>query len=240
VTAVDYATWHDGVSGADLAGVVRDWAEANPGGRVCDVGAGANPILDAGFVARCGLQYALLDIDQGELDKAPDGYARVCADVSDPAFVPPDTYDLVITQTVAEHVADGAAFHRNVAALLRPGGVAVHFFPTWWTLPFMVNRLVPEEVSEPVLLRIQPHRAPDGNEGKFPARYEWCRGPTRRQLRRLREAGFEVERYRGYFGHDYYTPIGPLQRLEHAKSRFLVRHPVAHLTSYALVVARRR
>ncbi len=240
VTSVDYATWHSGVSGADLADFVRTWAAEHPGARVCDVGAGANPILDSDFVERCELEYALLDIDQGELDKAPPGFQRVQADLSDPAFVAPATYDLVVSQTVAEHVADGAAFHRNVASLLRPGGLAAHFFPTYWTLPFMVNRLVPEEITEPILVRIQPHRTRDGSEGKFPARYRWCRGPTRRQLARLRAAGFDVERYRGYFGHDYYTPIAPLQGLEAAKSRFLVRHPVPQLTSYAMVVVRRR
>ena len=240
MTSVDYATWHSGVSGEDLSSYVRDWALEHPGASVCDVGGGANPILDLEFVERNGLRYTVVDIDQEELDKAPESYERICADVSDAAFTPFALHDLVVTQTVAEHVVDAAAFHRNVAALLRPGGIAVHFFPTYWTLPFMVNRLIPEDVSERILLRIQPHRVSDGNEGKFPARYEWCRGPTRRQLSRLGAAGFDIERYRGYFGHDYYTPIAPLQELELTKSKLLVRHPVAHLTSYALVVARRR
>ena len=115
------------------------------------------------------------------------------------------------------------------------GGYAVHFFPTLWALPFVLNCVLAERLAKPVLLSIRPQHA----HSKFPAYYRWCRGPTRRQRERLESVGFQVERYDGYFGHSYYGAVGPLQAAENALAHALVRHPVPALTAYALVVLRK-
>lgn len=218
--------------------VVHGWAAAHPGASVLDVGAGANPLLDEAFVREHDLSYAILDIDRGELDKAPPSFRRIHADIAAHDLGLDDAFDLVCSMDVAEHLADPQTFHRNVFGLLRPGGVAVHFFPTFYALPFVVNRIAPEGVMRPVLLRLQPDRLQHGLHPKFPALYRWSRGPTRRQLRRFTQLGYEVERYVGYFGHGYYT-VRLLDRLEQAKAGLLLWHPVPALTSYALVVLRR-
>jgi SAM-dependent methyltransferase len=206
---------------------------------VLDVGAGANPLLDEAFVVRQDLHYAILDVDRGELDKAPAGFRRIHADITAADLPVDDAFDLICSMDLAEHLADPEAFHRNVLRLLRPGGVAVHFFPTLYALPFVVNRVAPERVMRPLLLRLQPDRLQRGLHPKFPALYRWCRGPTRRQLRRFARLGFEMESYVGYFGHGYYTAVPVLDRLEQAKAALLRAHPVPALTSYALVVLRR-
>lgn len=51
--------------------------------------------------------------------------------------------------------------------------------------------------------------------------------------------GFEVDEYIGGFGHAYYCRVPALQRLEDAKTHVLLRHPIAGLTSYAILVLRR-
>jgi 2-polyprenyl-3-methyl-5-hydroxy-6-metoxy-1,4-benzoquinol methylase len=222
-----------------IRATVREWAIAHPGAKLLDVGAGANPLLDEAFVGRHNLDYAILDIDRRELDKAPPSFRRIQADISAADLRLHDAFDLVCSMDLAEHLADPETFHRNVLGLVRPGGRAVHLFPTFYSLPFVVNRVVPEGVVRSVLLRLQPDRQQEGLHPKFPALYRWCRGPTRRQLRRFTRLGYEVERYVGYFGHGYYTAVPLLDRLEQRKARLLAEHPVPALTSYALVVLRR-
>jgi 2-polyprenyl-3-methyl-5-hydroxy-6-metoxy-1,4-benzoquinol methylase len=222
-----------------IRAAVHDWAIAHPGASVLDVGAGANPLLEEAFVRRHSLSYTILDVDRGELDKAPPSFRRIHADIADDDLGMDDAFDLVCSMDLAEHLADPETFHRNVLGLLRPGGVAVHFFPTFYALPFVLNRVVPEGVMRAMLLRLQPDRLQAGLHPKFPALYRWCRGPTRRQLRRFTRLGYEVERYVGFFGHGYYTGMPVLDRLEQAKARLLGGHPVPALTSYALVVLRR-
>jgi SAM-dependent methyltransferase len=210
---------------------------------VCDVGGGPNPLLGPEAVAARDLRYVLLDPLAEQLDKAPPGYETAHADAAAP---PPElrgAFDLVLSQWVAEHVEDPPAFHAGIRALLRPGGYAVHLFPTLYAIPFVANLLLPERVAGALAgaraLTPGPTREPEGRHGKFPAHYRWCRGPSARQVRRLEGAGFEVLEYVGFFGHGYYQRLGPLARAEARLADFLVRHPVAQLTSAAVVVLRR-
>ncbi|WP_133411990.1 class I SAM-dependent methyltransferase [Vallicoccus soli] len=206
---------------------------------VCDVGGGANPLLAPDEVEASGVRCTVLDVSADELRKAPAGYATEVLDLC--AGPPPEHlrggFDLVVSKMTAEHVPDARAFHRSVHALLRPGGTAMHFFPTLWTLPLVVNLALPEAVGAAILRRLHPRDA--HQEAKFVAHYDWCRGPGERQFRRLRSTGFEVVAYEGYFGHSYYDRVPPLDALEQAKAGFLVRHPVPALTSFARVVLRR-
>jgi hypothetical protein len=103
----------------------------------------------------------------------------------------------------------------------------------------VVNRALPERLSEPLLRAVMSGREHDGSHGKFPARYEWCRGPSSRQIARLESCGFSIERYCGYFGHVYYRRLGLEPLMVHA-ANFLVRHPVPALTAFALVVLEAR
>lgn len=204
---------------------------------VCDVGGGRNPTFSAEYVSRHGFEYALLDIDPAELGRARDSVDKHVGDIASPTFEPPGRYDLVISRMLAEHVGDGQRFHRNVYRLLSPGGIAVHFFPTLFSTPFVVNRLMPERLADVVLDVVAPRDR--SLQGKFPARYSWCRGPTDRQMRRLRAIGYEVVEYRGYFGHAYYGRLPGVRDLHTVKTRLLLRRPIAQLTSYACVVLRR-
>ena len=166
--------------------------------RIVEFGAGANPTLSADFVASLGIEYTLLDISQIELDKAPAGYLKVCADICGDEHLPLAQYDFAFSRMLAEHVPSGAKFHQNVRLLLRDGGYALHFFPTFFALPFLVNAALPEALTEKLLHLLQPGRERSGNLGKFPARYSWCRGPLRSQIRRFERFGYEVEQYSAF------------------------------------------
>ena len=218
---------------------LRRLVESGGACELCEVGGGANPALSPAAVAEHGLSYTVLDVSAEELAKAPTGYRKLQADVASSAFAVDATFDAVFSRMVLEHVSDAETLHRNVFRLLKGGGVAFHFFPTLYALPFLVNRLLPHRVLEAVLLRLQPHRGHSGPHRKFPAFYAWCRGPTKRQLERFERLGYVVEEYTGFFGHDYYRSLPPLQRLEDAAASLLRRHPVPQLTSYAFVALRK-
>ncbi len=207
--------------------------------RLCDVGGGANPTFPLDEVREKGLAYTLLDISQAELDKAPAGYEKVRADIGASAFSLDGDFDLVMSQQLAEHVRDGEAFHRNVFRLLRPGGRAVHYFPTLFSLPLVVNRVLPEVLLQRMIETLWPHRASEGKHARFPAWYSWCLGPGDVQFRRFASLGYEVERYAGFFGHSYYNAIPPLRDAHRWISSKIVDHPVWLLTSGAVVVLRR-
>jgi Methyltransferase domain len=206
--------------------------------RWCDVGGGAKPVLNPAQIERWQLDYVLLDASQEQLDRAPGAYTKSRADILDPAvtsgLLAGGQFDVVVSRWTAEHVSDGRRFHEAIFNLLAPGASAVHFFPTLYSLPFVANLLLPSALSDALLRHAEP-----GRTAKFPPHYRWCRGPTARQLRRLESVGYQVERYVGYFGHHFYDSVPPLRRAQRALSATLVKHPLAALTSFALVVLRR-
>lgn len=204
---------------------------------ICDIGGGANPVLDGAEVGALGATYTILDISKRELEKAPNGYKKILADAASTDFQVKERFNLVFSKMVMEHVKNSEQFHRNVFSILKEGGIAVHFFPTLYSIPFVVNRLLSDRVGELLLNRIDPRDSYQYE--KFPAYYSWCRGPSTSKVRRYRELGFHVTQYVGLFGHGYYKKVPLLNSLNQAASRFLVKHPVPWLTSYAYLVLRK-
>jgi 2-polyprenyl-3-methyl-5-hydroxy-6-metoxy-1,4-benzoquinol methylase len=229
------ADWH-----GDFVQLVRQEIEARSARRVCDIGGGANPALAPEFVDAHGLDYTVIDISAAELAKAPAGFQKHQADLASASFEPPGSFDLVFSVTVCEHIPEPTVFHRNVRSLLEPGGLAIHCFSTLYSLPFFLNRALPEAASHALLRLVSPNRASDDAHGKFPARYRWCRGPSARQIARFESAGFEVVDYVGLFGHEYFKRLGPVNRIEEAAARWLAAHPLPALTSYARVMLEAR
>jgi len=221
----------------DHAATARRLIERSGARTVCEIGGGANPTLPLEFVRERRLDYTILDISPAELEKAPDGYRKVAADICGEPLPLAGPFDFMFSKMLAEHVGSGRAFHRNVFDLLAPGGLAFHFFPTLYAPAFVANRLLPEDVSSIALQAFAPRDR--DRHGKFPARYSWCRGPTRAQRARLEALGYEIVGYRGFFGHDYYRRVPPLQWASRRTAAWLCRHPWAPLTTFALVVLRK-
>ena len=205
-----------------------------------EIGAGANPTLSpAQFGA--SLRYTTNDRSPEELAKAGARYETLLLDMATAgrSALPREEFDLVFSRMVNEHVGDGERYHRNIFDVLRPGGIAVHCFSTLYALPFVVNRLLPERVAGRVLDIVNPRDR--YRHGKFPAHYSWSRGPSRRMIDRLSALGYEVVEYHGYFGHPYYNrpALRAVRAIEEAKARWLCRHPIPALTSYAVVILRK-
>lgn len=218
---------------------VRELALCEGAQNIAELGGGANPVL--GDNERWGFasHRIVVDISAEELAKAGGDVETRVLDLCQPVRDGREMYDIVFSKMLCEHVPDGRAFHRNCFDLLRPGGLAVHYFPTLYTLPFVLNRLIPEQAARTLLRKIQPGRIDDPKHEKFPAYYRWTTGPTKRAIRRFESVGFELEQWHGAFGHHYYHLVKPLDALEQAKSRFLLEHPVPALTSFAVVALRK-
>jgi SAM-dependent methyltransferase len=238
---VRYASYIDFPGWGAAPGYIASVVDHEGARSVLEVGGGRSPTLDAEEVRAWGIEYAVNDIDQSELALVDPAYATLCFDMSAslPEEVSNRRFDLIFSRMVNEHVPDGAAYYENIFRLLNPGGLSVHLFATLYTLPTLVNRLVPETISarlrDVAFARSTHHYAYE----KFPARYSWCRGPRDSMIRRFHAVGFEVEDYVGFFGHAYYRRVPALHRLEQAKARWLIRHPVSALTSSALISLRK-
>ncbi|MDK9700979.1 MAG: class I SAM-dependent methyltransferase [bacterium] len=205
---------------------------------VLDIGGGCNPAIDPPDVKKYSLSYSLLDIERTELEKAPSGYDKICADICSSDLQLEHSYDFVFSMMLAEHVSDAMQFHRNVFKTLTPGGVALHLFPTLYTLPFLVNKFTPERLAKRILDAVL-HREQHSHT-KFPAYYHWCRGPISKQITRLQNIGYRIEEYRGYYGHQvYYLKLPMLRQLHEWKSEWLVKHPLPLFTSYAILLLRK-
>jgi SAM-dependent methyltransferase len=238
---ISYETYHT-FPGWELArATVSSLIERERLRSILEIGAGANPTLPTSYVQARKLAYTTNDVSATELAKADPAYDTLCHDMSAP--LPRDIatrrFDFVFSRMVNEHVADGRRYYENVYSLLMPGGLTLHCYSTLYALPFLINRVLPERLSDRLLDSFNPRDR--DQHAKFRAHYSWSRGPTRRMIERFDSIGFDVLEYRGYFGHGYYTRRLPvLQRVEDVKARWLCRHPVASLTSYSMVLLRRR
>ena len=201
---------------------------------VCEIGAGANPTLDINQVQEKNLSYSICDISEDELAKAPSIYHKVIADVCDPLMNKSPKYNLVFSMMLAEHLPDAYSFHKNMFDILESGGYALHFFPNLYTLPFFINRITPQAVSAH-LLNIFAPRDPV-KKRKFPAYYHWCFGPTNRQIKKLTDIGYQIVKYIGFFGHDYYGDLPVISQLETLKTTLLLKYPNPLFTSYSLML----
>ncbi|HEX2997783.1 MAG TPA: methyltransferase domain-containing protein [Anaerolineales bacterium] len=204
---------------------------------VCDVGGGANPALPLEFITEHRIEYTLLDISAEELAKAPKGYRKIVQDIEAENLPWKNEFDFLFTRMMAEHIRDGRRFHKNVFGVLKSGGIAVHYFPTLYALPFIVNKITPEKLSSKLLNIVAPRER--FRLGKFPAYYNWCYGPTSGMLNMLTGIGFEIVEFQGLMGHSYFDRVPFIKQIHAAYSSFLSKHPSPYLTSFAQVILRK-
>ena len=102
--------------------------------RVGDIGGGANPVLAPEEIETLGIDYTLIDIEASELDKAPACYKKLIGDVTAPTCGEDNSFDLVFSTMLAEHVISGE-------------GPASEFVPSagtrWHRLPLLPHPVLP-------------------------------------------------------------------------------------------------
>jgi len=205
-----------------------------PGARIYDVGGGKRPYLTPAAKASLGAHVVGVDIDPVELSRAPAGaYDRaVAADIA--AFRGEGDADLVVCQTVLEHVRDVDGAVRAMATILKPGGTALIFVPCR-NAPFArLNLLLPERLKRDLLFAVDP----DARHAQgFPSFYRDC---TPSALSRLaRRHGLDVVGVTTYWMSAYFHPFLPayaVWRVWTVVARTLDRRDCCE--SFALVLRR--
>ena len=205
---------------------------------LCEIGGGAFPAISLEQLSQQKLDYTILDISKVELDRAPNEYKKLEADICQPGLNITERYDFIFSKMLAEHVKDPKLFHSNVYKLLKPGGIAFHFFPTLYSVPFLINWLVPESVAN-FLFKVFVCNDPIEHK-RFPVHYKWCKGPTKKQINNFQSINYEILEYHGFFGHKYYERIPVLRNIHKLVVKLLAKLPNPYLTSFAFVILRKK
>ena len=109
---------------------------------------------------------------------------------------------------VNERLVNADQYYKNISSVLKTNGISVHFFSTLYSFPFVVNKMVPEYLSDLLLNYFAPR---DRNQhGKFKAHCDWSRGPTCKMIDQFTKLGFEAIQNTGYSGHKYYEKRFPV------------------------------
>jgi SAM-dependent methyltransferase len=208
--------------------------------RLCEIGAGRDPLFTRAQLDALDVELTLNDISAAELARAPAGFPTLLLDIAGRMDgVEGERFDLMFSRMVFEHVADVRQAWANIHALLAPGGVALAFVPTLYALPFLMNHLMPHRLSGALLKAVFPERADDGDDPKFPTRYDWCRGSERRVVPMLHGLGFREAKVLPFWGHGYFRRLPGLREADAAFNRLAARRDWRDVTTYAYVLVRK-
>lgn len=175
---------------------------------VYDVGGGKRPYINLEQKKALNATVIGLDIDQDELNKAPQGaYDRViCADIA--KYKGSQDADLLICQAVLEHVQNVEGAFASISSILKPGGLALIFVPSKNAVFAQINLILPQELKKTLLHTIYPRMI----EGQgFPSYYNQCTPRDFKQLAQsnnlsvIEECYYYVSAYFAFFFPAYFV-----------------------------------
>lgn len=173
--------------------------------KIVEVGGGKNPILSAEEKKRRNITVIGVDIDHEELKLAPAGTYNqiIVADIT--KYREALNADLVICQSVMEHVADARGAFMSLQNMVRSGGLVALFLPSRNAVFARLNLLLPQEWKRKILFSIFPETSRDQG---FQAYYNMA---TPREYRNLAfEFGFDIISQRSFFISSYFSFFFPL------------------------------
>lgn len=211
---------------------------------VLEIGGGRFPLFDHKSTTALGIDLAINDISQRELDRAPGWLHKVCFDIAAPTFPGGEEqqqeeqqYDLVMSRMVMEHVRDAEQTYRNIFTFLRPGGVFLNFHPVLYSPPFVINWLLPDGLTRRVLRTFVPLRTDEGIP-KFPARYSYCTISSKTEAM-IRGVGFSEVLLLPFYGHNYFHNIPGLREMDNLLTRWARKHDRRYLAAFCYALGRR-
>ena len=216
-------------SGRHMSGAVR----------LMEVGGGRSPLLTPAEAMAAGIELTVNDLDERELAMAPEAFEKARFDIAGAIHSTWEgSFDLIISRMVFEHVRDAPRGWANMSRLLAPGGVALAFHPTLYAPPFLINWLLPEKLTARTLRLFFSERH-DGDEPKFPARYEMCFSDTEKLEPLLKGCGYSEVLVAPFWRHGYFRHIPLLREADAALQDFAERCDWRALSTYAYTLARR-
>lgn len=166
---------------------------------IYDVGGGKRPYLSYEQKKALKAKVIGVDIDQDELNNAPEGTydETICTDIA--KFRGNQDADLLICQAVLEHVQDVEGAFEAISSILKPGGLALIFVPSRNAVFAQLNLLLPQETKKAILHTIYPKTV----EGQgFPSYYNKCTPLDFKKLANSNDLSPVEERY--YFVSHYF------------------------------------
>jgi SAM-dependent methyltransferase len=209
---------------------------------LCEIGGGRDPGFRPDSPNLAGLSLTLNDIDQLELDFAPHGLRKACFDIAGDLSEPdarPASFDLMVSRMVFEHVDGVERAWVNIHTLLKPGGLALAFFPTLYAPVFTLNHLIPEALSRRIVHALFPARRDGGGDPKFPALYDHCVSDEAKLRPMLARAGFAEVHVQPFWGHGYFDRMPGLKQVDHLFNRAAAALDWRLVSTYAFVVVRK-
>lgn len=204
-----------------------------PDARILDVGSGRDPTFQREQLPP-GAHYVGLDVSAAELRLAPSGCYddTVIGDVARHIPELENTFDLAVSWQVLEHVKPIDAALENMRSYLRPGGLLVAMFSGGFSTFGMLNRLLPNPVSQRLAawaLKIDPADV-------FPAHYDRCYHSA---LLPLLSGWSSVDLHPMYRGAVYARNFRPVLHTYLAYENWAAKRHRSDLATHYLLVARR-
>jgi cyclopropane fatty-acyl-phospholipid synthase-like methyltransferase len=206
-------------------------ATLQPGMRILDLGSGRGPALWPKD-RPSETTYAGLDISLAELQGAPPGsYDEMYqADATKRLCELDESFDLVVSFQVFEHVKPLDVAFENMRAYLKPGGRAIVQMSATWSVFGMINQVIPQRLSVWVLQKATKR----SKESVFPAPYHLC---SNRALEKVLQPWGSFEIRPLYLGADYFRFFSPLARTYVVYENWAMNGGHRNLASHYLVLA---
>lgn len=225
---------------ANYERVVRELANKLGAKRLLEVGGGRDPLFTTDEIERLAVEVTVNDIAPGELAVLPKTYKTACFDIAGDLTAVADRrgqFDLAFSRMVFEHVADGKKAWSNLYEMLSPGGVGLAFMPTLYTLPFVVNLLLPDKLAASIVKMLFANRT-DDEDPVFPARYSWC-FTDHRLSDMLSGIGYREVAVLPFYGHSYYQSFPLVRDVNAWVTKLARRNDWRAISSYAYVAVRK-
>ena len=99
------------------------------GGKLLDVGCGRGEYLNA--FSNLGYETAGVDISAKSVELSPDHPVKVANLEQEPMPYEADSFDVVFSKSVIEHIHEPVIFLEQMYSALKPGGTAIIMTPSW-------------------------------------------------------------------------------------------------------------
>jgi SAM-dependent methyltransferase len=172
---------------------------------VYDIGGGSVPHCSLEEKTKYALTVYGLDIESNELLQAPKGsYDKII--VADLNFYEGNNEaDLIICQSVLEHVKDNANSFRSLNSILAKDGILLLFLPSRKALFARLNLLLPENFKMKLLNKI--NKESEGHQG-FKAYYDKATIKEFKQL--AQDNGLQVLDCKAFYISSYFNILFPV------------------------------
>lgn len=203
-----------------------------PGVAILDVGSGRSPTIAPADRPR-DCRYVGLDVSAEELrSAAPGAYDdAIVQDITKP-LPPGESFDLIISWQVLEHVKPLDRALENLRDVLRPGGTMLAQLSGSFAVFALLARVIPHRLRVWAMARYLGHP----EEEKFPTHYDRCYASS---LERGLAAWASATVQPFYRGAVYFAMWRPLQRAYLGYESLVARREVRNLATHYLVIATR-